>query len=268
MTRAEYLAALSRALADLPDDTTASVIADYEKRFDAAIASGQSEPEVARSMPNPGVVASTYWSTARGTSNQSRFDVAAFTSAMPVPTAVARPKGGVRPGQLTVTALGLALLNFFMLIPAFVLASMLAAMLPVALAIYGGGIVVTAAAVAGVDNLVFDPPFRITGDGELLPGLRDASAGISEVTILPAEVQVVSQDRSGRQTLAIGHSRMELMTLDGNASRPLQAAKGCGAIFGGIALMLAWLVLIKLTWHGLRRYVGLNISALKTSWRP
>ncbi len=263
MTKNEYLAALHRALADLPDDTTASVIADYAARFDAALAAGQTEEEVARIMPNPGTVASTWWSTARGTSNQSRFDVAAFTSAMP-PVATHKPaSAGARAGQIVASAIGLAFLNLFMLIPAIVYTAVMGAVLVVTLALYGGGIVVASSGLAGVDNVMLDTATaRFFAGGLDFRTARPALAG-TDIAIGGGIIRVRDQDATGDGMLMVGHTHLNFLTLDGTDSRSLRVVKGVALTLVAILMLLIWLIVAKYSAIAARHYIALNIAALR-----
>lgn len=269
MTKTEYIAALERALADLPQDTTAGVIADYERRFDAALATGSSEAEVARMMPNPGNVASTWWSTARGTSDQSRFDVAAFTSAQPLKSATAASRSASpaqRVGQVIASAIGLSFLNLFLLIPAFIYTVMMGVVFVVMMAMYGGGIVVTAAGLAGVDTVMLGTPAieRMVGDKFDRMTTGDAAAA-SEITISPGAIRIVDHGNASNPSVTLRRTNLGVLTGNGNDSRPLAIIKGMTATIVSIMLLLIWLVAIKYSFIAARRYAAFNIAVLTRS---
>jgi uncharacterized membrane protein len=262
MTKNEYLAALQRALADLPDDTTASVIADYAARFDAALAAGQSEEEVARAMPNPGTVASTWWSTARGTSNQSRFDVAAFTSTLP-PTATRRPvPAGARAGQVISSAIGLTFLNLFMLIPAIVYTAVMGAVLVVALALYGGGIVVASSGLAGVDSVLLDTPAARIFSSSTNPDTGKPTLAGADITVSDGNIRIRDQGIPGG-SVTVAHTNLDFLTIDGNEARPLRVAKGIALTVAAILILLIWLIVAKYSAIAARHYVALNVAVLR-----
>ena len=270
MNKNDYLAALTRALADLPEDTTASVIADYARRFDAAVASGQSEEEVARNMPDPGTVAGTWWSTARGTSNQSRFDVAAYTSSLPpmlARPAVQRPAQPERPtgsgfARVLSTSIGLAFLNLFMLIPAIVYAAIMFAALLVTFAVYGGGIVVASSGLAGVDSVLVRKPLVrvITGDSSR-HGIDMVQA--KKISIDAGSLRVDDVDEAGDSNARSGHSKLDFMIGSNDDSRALRTVKGASATLASILALLLWLTIVRYSFIALRHYVRLNISALR-----
>ena len=262
MNKNDYLAALSRALADLPQDTTASVIADYAQRFDAAVASGQSEEEVARSMPNPGTVASTWWSTARGTSNQSRFDVAAYTSIMPpLVRQTARPAGS-SVARVVSTSIGLAFLNLFMLIPAIVYAAIMTAALVVTFAVFAGGILVASAGLAGVDSVLLGKPIVQLLSGDHRARSLDAIQA-KKITIADGTLRVDDVDGVGDSAARGSHSKLDFMIGAGDDSRALRVFKGASATLASILALLLWLTIVRYSFTALRHYGRLNIAALR-----
>ena len=262
MNKNDYLAALTRALADLPEDTTSSVIADYTQRFDAAVAAGQSEEEVARSMPNPGTVASTWWSTARGTSNQSRFDVAAYTSTMPpLASQTARPASRSVAGVVA-TSIGLVFLNLFMLIPAIVYAAIMTAALVVTLALYGGGIVVASSGLAGVDTVLVGKPMvrLLSGDHDL--SSTDVTRA-KRISIDAGTIRVDDNEEFDNDTAGSGHSKFDFMIGAGDDNRTMRVVKGVSVTLSGILALLIWLTIVRFTFTAVRHYVALNIAALR-----
>lgn len=270
MNRADYLAALTRALADLPDETTARVVADYAQRFDAAVATGLSEHEAACSMPDPGAVASSYWATARRSAQPSRFDVAAFTGSNQ--SNAAHSAGGTGPGvgqqigQTLATGFGLAILNLFMLIPTLVYASLMTALFAVAMALYGSGIVVTAAAVVDADTFTFVTPFhnhlRINGEDT---AVDTRASGNTEVTFSPGLVTVTDGDPADDSVITVGHTNLNFFGYTGEESRLERLALGIAAILSGIMLLLLGLVVLKYSVIAAKQYVKFNIAALKIS---
>lgn len=53
MTRAEFLSRLKKGLVGLPTTAAADIVADYEAHFDAGVADGRSEAEVAAALGDP-----------------------------------------------------------------------------------------------------------------------------------------------------------------------------------------------------------------------
>lgn len=57
MTRNEFIRRLKAGLKGVPEAELADIVADYEAHFDAALAEGRSEAEVAEALGNPGRLA-------------------------------------------------------------------------------------------------------------------------------------------------------------------------------------------------------------------
>lgn len=263
MTKTEYLAALQRALADLPDDTTASVIADFAARFESAMVAGQTEEQVARAMPNPGTVASTWWTTARGTSNQSRFDVAAFTNAMPA--VVVRPAAsvGARAGQILASTIGLVFLNLFMLIPTIVYTAVMGALLIVTLALYGGGIVVASSGFADVDTVMLEPIATRFFSGNAHAATAGPILAGSDMTVNRGTLLVGDPNVPGEGTRAVVHTDLNFLTHGNTDSRSLRVVKGFALTLAAMLALLVWLIVAKYSAVAARHYVALNIAALR-----
>jgi uncharacterized membrane protein len=141
MGKIEYLDALKRAMAGLPVEAQARTLAYYEQRFVDGVAAGRSEEDIAQELGDPKKIAMTL----RANTHRRAFEEKR------------NPANLVR---LMVSVLGLAIFNLFMVVPAIVYASLLAAMYACALAFYLGGVAVTASGLAGATELVLDGPLR------------------------------------------------------------------------------------------------------------
>jgi uncharacterized membrane protein len=141
MGKLEFLAALKRAMAGLPPELQAKTLAYYEQRFVDAEAIGRVESDVSAELGDPKKIAITLRANAH---------MQAFAQQK-------NPRNVVR---VLISALGLAIFNLFMLVPAIVYSSLLATMYACALAFYVAGIAITAGGLAGVNELVLDGPLR------------------------------------------------------------------------------------------------------------
>jgi uncharacterized membrane protein len=101
MGKLEYLDALKRAMLGLPPDVQAKTLAYYEQRFVDGSAAGRGEPDVARELDDPKKIAMTLRASAH---------LDAFSD----------KKNPANLLRLMVSAVGLAIFNLFMLVPALV----------------------------------------------------------------------------------------------------------------------------------------------------
>ena len=141
MDKRAYLDALKQALPGLPPDVQAKTLAYYEQRYVDGVAAGRSEEDVGRELDDPRKIAMTLRAS---THLQS----------------IAAPQPAGRGLRVAVSAVGLAIFNLFMIIPAFVYSALLFALYVCALAFYIAGIGVTASGLAGANELVLDWPTR------------------------------------------------------------------------------------------------------------
>jgi hypothetical protein len=175
--------------------------------------------------------------------------------------------------RLLVSAVGLAIFNLFMVVPAAVFGALLTALYACAVAFYFAGIVVTASALAGTNEFVFNQPMR-----HVVINDDDGRRGEATVTIGPNGVQVTKEKRSRQQAddsdEQPGVARVVRDNSDGRihvftemdaGSRPRQIAAGGGLVLGGIALLLMALVVTRYTFIGIKRYLQMNLSLLKGS---
>ncbi|RJG14904.1 DUF1700 domain-containing protein [Massilia cavernae] len=141
MGKLEYLDALKRAMAGLPPETQARTLAFYEQRFVDGVAAGRSEEEIAKELGDPKKIAMTLRASTHMRAFEEKRNPANFV-------------------RLVVSGLGLAIFNLFMVVPAIVYASLLAALYGAALGFYLGGVAVTASGLAGATELVLDGPLK------------------------------------------------------------------------------------------------------------
>lgn len=203
------------------------------------------------------------------------------------PPTARRPRHALR---TLASFMGLSIFNVFMVIPALVYASLLAAVYAAAFGFYIGGVAVTASGLAGQGEVALQGPLRqlmalthsrfdspeeeeaalnwrlvIGRDGiEVLrnDGMgNDGSAHNGE----PAD----ADDRNSRiwdraEAMATGDLRVSNDYLDSDGgARTAQTFVGFGLVLGGIILCLLGVVLTRYTVIGLRRYLALNAALLR-----
>jgi uncharacterized membrane protein len=280
MGKLEYLDALKRAMLGLPPEIQARTLAYYEQRFVDAAGNGRSEQDLAQELDDPKQIAMTL----RASSHLSA--LSANPTAGPAVNQVGTFNEKKDPAnflRLMVSAVGLAIFNLFMLVPALVYSSLLLSVYLCALAFYLGGVATTASGLAGANELVLDWPARFVNIDPDSRGERQ-----TRITIGPGDIQVTQErpadaaepndadgDRaSGRSERrehsrvlrgaeAVADSKLRISTEMDAESRTTQTLVGFGMVLGGIALFLLSLVLTRYTLVGLKRYFQMNRSLLR-----
>ena len=262
MGKLEYLDALKRAMLGLPPDVQARTLAYYEQRFVDGVAAGRGEPDVARELDDPKKIAMTLRASAH---------LNAFSE----------KKNPANLLRLMVSAVGLAIFNLFMIVPAVVYSALLFALYVCALTFYLAGIATTASGLAGANELVLDWPSRfvtIDDDGrgrQMRIEIGDRGIIVKQerpqvADPLPPENRTDMDDRRERSRAlrgaeALADSTLRISTDMDAESRTTQTLFGLGLVVGGIALFLLSLVITRYTFIGIRRYVQMNRSLLKGS---
>lgn len=243
-------------MAGLPPEVQAKTLAYYEQRFVDGVAAGRTEEDVARELDDPKKIAMTLRASTHLRAFEEKRNPATLL-------------------RLLVSGVGLAVFNLFMVVPAIVYASLLAALYACALALYFGGVVVTASGLAGANELVLEGPLRnfIYRDG----GAAADEAGQARVTIDETGVHVTENTQGDDLDPGAGNSRSESVIREAEAvaergvristgidadSRATQTALGLAMVLGGIALFLLGLVVTRYTVIGIRRYIQMNLSLL------
>ena len=256
MGKLEYLEALKRAMLGLPPELQAKTLAWYEQRFVDGVAAGRPEPEIARELDDPKKVALTL----RTSTHMHAFK---------------EQKNPANLVRLFFSILGLLIFNLFMVIPAAVFGSLLAALYAGAFALYVGGIALTAGGLAGANELVLDGPLRHVIDGHGGDGVR------TRVSIGDTGIEV-SQDRTGeaqseaeteageasrvvRGAERVAGSGIRISTEMDEESRATQTALGLSMVLGGIVLFLVSIVVTRYASLGVKRYLQMNMSLLRGS---
>ena len=264
MGKLEYLDALKRAMAGLPVEAQAKTLAYYEQRFVDGVTAGLSEEEVAKGLDDPTKIAMTLRASTHMRAFEEKKNPANFL-------------------RLAVAVVGLAIFNLFMVVPAIVYASLLATLYACGLALYLGGVAVTASGLAGASELVLDGPLRhFIIDGRDDNGeQRQAKVTIDSTGVhvdqnyktdnpdVDVAVDVdVSEDpnrseRVIRGAESVAERGIKVYTDMDADSRTTQTAVGLAMVVGGIVLFLLSLVVTRYTFIGIRRYIDMNLSLLK-----
>lgn len=277
MGKLEYLDALKRAMLGLPPELQAKTLAWYEQRFVDGSAAGRPEGDIARELDDPKKVALTL---------RANSHLAAF----------AEQKNPANLLRLFVSVLGLLIFNLFMVIPAAVVGSLLAALYIGALGFYVSGIAITASGLSGANELVLDGPLRHvsigdggeaervrtrisiseTGitidDGDEEPAIdgsgnaeNDAADGAADERAEAAEAgdEAEQASRVVRGAERVAGSSVRISTEMDEDSRMTQTVLGLGMVLGGIALFLVSIVVTRYAALGVKRYLQLNLSLLR-----
>jgi len=259
MGKLEYLDALKRAMLGLPPDVQARTLAYYEQRFVDGVAAGRGEPDVARELDDPTKIAMTLRASAH---------LNAFTE----------KKNPANVLRLAVSAVGLAIFNLFMIVPAMVYSALLFALYVCALTFYLAGIATTASGLAGANELLLDwPSSLVTIDDDGRGRQMRIEIGSHGINVTQERPQIADPDadsdrssrlersRAMRSAEALADSTLRISTDMDAESRTTQTLFGLGLVLGGIALFLLSLVITRYTCIGLKRYLQMNRSLLKGS---
>lgn len=253
MDKPDYLDALKRAMAGIAPEAQAKTLAYYEQRFVDGVAAGRNEHDIAQELGDPGKIAMTL----RASAHRSAF---AQQPQQPQQAHPSRPANVLR---TLASALGLAVFNLFMLVPAALFSALLAAMFACALAFYVAGIAITASGLAGANELVLDGPLRyfVIDDEDLF-----ASNTRTRVTIGDGGIRVLQEKRPDAPAVrgeAKGQHGIHISTDLDAAARATQIVFGLGMVVGSILLFLLSLVVTKHAAIGVKRYCRMTISLLK-----
>jgi uncharacterized membrane protein len=277
MGKLEYLEALKRAMLGLPPDVQAKTLAYYEQRFVDGMAAGRGEPDVARELDDPTKIAMTLRASAH---------LNAFTGTKSPANEFAEKRNPANVLRVAVSAVGLAIFNLFMIVPAMVYSALLFALYVCALTFYLAGIATTASGLAGANELVLDWPSRfVTIDDDGRGRQMRIEIGSHGINVTQERPQIadplppvdpdadadadrssrLERSRAVRGAEALADSTVRISTEMDAESRTTQTLFGLGLVLGGIALFLLSLVVTRYTFIGLKRYLQMNRSLLKGS---
>ncbi|WP_371766938.1 DUF1700 domain-containing protein [Massilia sp.] len=285
MGKLEYLEALKRAMLGLPPDVQAKTLAYYEQRFVDGVAAGRGEPDVARELDDPTRIAMTLRASAHlNAFTEKKNPANEFAEEKKQANEFAEKRNPANVLRVAVSAVGLAIFNLFMIVPAMVYSALLFALYVCALTFYLAGIATTASGLAGANELVLDWPSRfVTIDDDGRGRQMRIEIGSHGINVTQERPQVADPlppadpdagaDRSGRLERsramrgaeALADSTVRISTEMDAESRTTQTLFGFGLVLGGIALFLLSLVITRYTFIGLKRYLQMNRSLLKGS---
>lgn len=240
MGKLEYLDALKSAMTGLAPETQAKTLAYYEQRFIDGVAAGRTEQDVAAELDDPRKIAMTLRTSVHMSAFEKKRTPANFA-------------------RLVFSGIGLAIFNLFMVVPALVYASLLAALYVCGVAFYFSGIVVTASGLAGTNELVLDRPFSVVVNDDAAIDRRELRVEIDETGVH------VHEEPGARGGAGDEPRGVRIFTEVSPDSRGTQIAAGLGFVVGGIVLFLLSLVITRYTFVGIRRYIQMNMSLLKGS---
>ncbi|MFC0134058.1 hypothetical protein CR105_10845 [Massilia eurypsychrophila] len=254
MGKLEYLDALKRAMTGLAPELQAKTLAYYEQHFVDGLAAGLSETEIAAELDDAKKIAMTL----RASSHLAAFE---------------QKRNPANLLRMVVSALGLFIFNLFMVVPAAVYASLLAAMYACALGFYIAGIAITASGLAGANELVLNGPLRhlvmdadnATPDSQTKITIGDHGVRVFQEKLPEAADNAASDAREPviRRAEEVAGNGIVISTDIDSGSRATQTFFGLSMVVGSICLFLLSLVVTKYTLIGIRRYVEMNYSLLK-----
>jgi uncharacterized membrane protein len=274
MGKLEYLEALKRAMLGLPPDVQAKTLAYYEQRFVDGVAAGRGEPDVARELDDPTKIAMTLRASAH---------LNAFAEKKNPANEFAEKRNPANALRVAVSAVGLAIFNLFMIVPAMVYSALLFALYVCALTFYLAGIATTASGLAGANELLLDWPSNlVTIDDDGRGRQMRIEIGSHGINVTQERPQIadplppanpgaadrssrLERSRAVRGAEALADSTVRISTDMDAESRTTQTLFGLGLVLGGIALFLLSLVITRYTFIGLKRYLQMNRSLLKGS---
>jgi uncharacterized membrane protein len=282
MGKLEYLDALKRAMLGLPPDVQAKTLAYYEQRFVDGVAAGRGEPDVARELDDPTKIAMTLRASAHlNAFAEKKKPANTFAENKNSANVFADKPNPANVLRVMVSAVGLAIFNLFMLVPALVYATLVLCLYISALTFYLAGVATTASGLAGANELVLDWPSRfVTIDDDGRGRQLRVNIGSNGIIVneerpqiadpLPPEDKAdpdsrLERSRAVRSARTLADSTLRISTDMDAESRTTQTLFGLGLVLGGIALFLLSLVVTRWSFAGLRRYVQMNRSLLKGS---
>jgi uncharacterized membrane protein len=264
MGKLAFLDALKRAMSGLPPEAQAKALAFYEQRFVDGVAAGRTEADIAKEQDDPKMIAMTL----RANTHMQAFETKK------------NPANFVR---MVFAALGLAIFNLFMVVPAMVYAALLATLYACGLAFYLAGTVVTASGLSGANEIKLDGPLRTflvehdfynDKDGQQIKvNIGENGIDVFSERAADAKPEVAANDdedkpdkrsvRAIKRAESVASESILFSTDTDDGSRATQTAFGMALVLGGILLLLVSLVVTRYTFIGLKRYIEMNFSLLK-----
>ncbi|PXX38729.1 DUF1700 domain-containing protein [Undibacterium pigrum] len=282
MNKTAYMNALRLALEGLPASVIEETMWTYERKFVDALVAGQSEEEIAASLPKPELVAVQKKASSKYQALKSDFSLGNIAG-------------------LLVALIGLMIFNVFMLIPAITYFSLLCSAYILALGMYVVGIGMTAASISGVEQFSFELPASkhqvhrheerkrmknhnvrvdVTETGILIDGedMKEsdetastiaasrsvsASTATTPVTpISPATPATPATPPSPPVIQSAEHHSENLRIEVGNHFSGKKLFTGLGLLLSSIILMMLSMFITKYTFIGFKHYLRWNLSQL------
>jgi uncharacterized membrane protein len=254
MNKTEYMNTLQQELQDLPVELRAETLAHYEQLFADGLAAGKSEHEITEKLANPRLVAAQKRANARFQNLKNDFSIGNIFT-------------------LFIALVGVAVFNFFMLIPAFIYGAFLFVAYLSSLCVYGAGIVVFAASISGVSDMEFKLPHqhhRVNGHLISQHQYREAA-----VTVNLSESGIVVDKGIHRKVIEraqdfekSGKVEMHTNTLSiKNKMQTRHVFIGLGLLLVGTALLLLCIWMTRLTVFGFAKYFMWNLNLLRSTLR-
>ncbi|MES2298197.1 MAG: DUF1700 domain-containing protein [Pseudomonadota bacterium] len=263
MNKLEYLAALRQALGGLAPELIARTLAYYEQRFVDGAAAGRGDEQVAAELGEPRKIALSL----RANTHMKAFE---------------QQRSPANLLRLLVSALGLAIFNLFMVVPAIVYSALVFALYACALVFYLSGIAITAAGLSGTSELVLDTPLHrmiddedVSGDEKVQTHISFRESGINFYEDpAPLDKDKAQADANDGADAPVrspviksaekwAEGGLHITTDLDSESRSAQTLFGLGATLVGIILALLSIVVTRYSFIGMRRYVEMNISLLR-----
>lgn len=254
MNKTEYMNTLAHELSSLPQSVIQDTLHTYEQKFTDGLAAGKTEAELAAGFPNPRLLAAQLRASQRFQHLKRDFTPGNFLGLM-------------------VTMFVIMILNFFMMIPAFIIASFVFVSYLASLLVYGAGVVVLAVSLSGAETLQVKIPSNFhehqsqhrvwTHDG-------NATINISEKGIFvdKSEIHRWAGDEWDRERsqLRSGRDHWRTVTIDNHMEKH-HVVYGILLLIGGTGLLLLCLMMTQLSLTGCKQYLLWNLSLLRAPLR-
>lgn len=252
MNKTEYMNLLQHEMQDLPSDVQSRLKSEIEQKFSTAMAAGKTEAEVCEQLSHPRVVAAQARASTRFQHLKKEFSVGNLFG-------------------LIIALIGLMIFNFIMIIPTFAYGIFLFASYLGSLAVWTAGVLVLAASMSGVPEISFKagPHHWHThshhGFDHKHHGLRNISVDVNERGI------VIDKDGAKEIVDAVSNSGPSAMHFDGEVStitiknqmKTHHFFLGAGLLALGTGFMLLCLMMTRLTFIGLKKYLLWNLAVLR-----
>jgi|GEM_PF-1379276 len=290
MNKTAYMNALRLALEGLPASVIEETMWTYERKFVDALVAGQSEEEIAASLPKPELVAVQKKASSKYQALKSDFSLGNIAG-------------------LLVALIGLMIFNVFMLIPAITYFSLLCSAYILAMGMYVAGIGITAASISGVDQFTVELPtgkhhvhrhenrqrmknnnvrVDITETGILVDGenLDEGDQSVSAIVASAPATAVTAVTSATPMTpmspvtvaappappsppapvIQAGDHHSENLRIEvGNHFSGKKLFTGLGLLLSSIILMMLSMFITKYTFIGFKHYLRWNLSQLHLS---